>query len=349
MRRAIVIGGVCVATVAAIAVVARDDADGAGSAASVTSPDPANSELSTVVVEQRDLVNTESFTGTVGHGDQRKLGLSANGTITQLPTVGDVIEFGAPLAEVDGKPVLLLEGDRPQWRPLAAGAKGADVAQLEAALVALGYADANEVTVDETWTASTTAAVKRMQRSTGMTEDGRLAIGEIVFWPDEVRIANVADALGAAATTAGLEVTGLEQSVRVLVGSSKLSLIQVGDQVVVELPTGETVAGTVQRIESARVAEDGAVTFPIIISTAALEVEDGISVKVKVNDVLVAAATAVPADALLALAEGGYAVEVPDSSSANGTRLVAVEIGEFADGWVAVTGAIEPGDTVVVP
>jgi len=57
----------------------------------------------------------------------------------------------------------------------------------------------------------------------------------------------------------------------------------------------------------------------------------------------------VPAEALLALAEGGYAVEVPDSSTLSGTRLEKVKIGEFADGWVQVTGDVKAGDQVVVP
>ena len=57
--------------------------------------------------------------------------------------------------------------------------------------------------------------------------------------------------------------------------------------------------------------------------------------------------TTVPVDALLALAEGGYAVEVVDGDGT--TRLVGVELGLFADGAVQVTGAVAPGDQVVVP
>ncbi len=60
-----------------------------------------------------------------------------------------------------------------------------------------------------------------------------------------------------------------------------------------------------------------------------------------VNDVV-----AVPVEALLALAEGGYAVEVQDG---NGTRLIAVEAGFYADGLIEVTGDVAPGDMVVVP
>ena len=58
-------------------------------------------------------------------------------------------------------------------------------------------------------------------------------------------------------------------------------------------------------------------------------------------------ALSVPVEALLRQAEGGYAVERPD-----GDALVGVEIGAFADGWVAVTptsGDLAAGDQVLVP
>ena len=57
---------------------------------------------------------------------------------------------------------------------------------------------------------------------------------------------------------------------------------------------------------------------------------------------------AVPVAALVALAEGGYAVEV---DTGGGTvRLVSIETGFYADGLVEVTSSgLEPGDRVVVP
>jgi hypothetical protein len=54
---------------------------------------------------------------------------------------------------------------------------------------------------------------------------------------------------------------------------------------------------------------------------------------------------AVPVDAVLALAEGGYALEVVDE--AGRTHLVGVELGVFADGMVEVRGDIAAGDQVV--
>jgi len=58
----------------------------------------------------------------------------------------------------------------------------------------------------------------------------------------------------------------------------------------------------------------------------------------------------VPVASLLAVLEGGYAVEVVDASGL--THLVAVETGLFQDGWVEITapnGDLEVGAVIVVP
>jgi membrane fusion protein, multidrug efflux system len=55
----------------------------------------------------------------------------------------------------------------------------------------------------------------------------------------------------------------------------------------------------------------------------------------------------VPVAALLALAEGGYGVQVVEGAT---TRIVAVETGLFAGGRVEVSGAgISEGMTVGMP
>jgi len=66
----------------------------------------------------------------------------------------------------------------------------------------------------------------------------------------------------------------------------------------------------------------------------------------------------VPVNALLALAEGGYALEVYEGAAEGSTfegesgvdtTYVAVEIGVFTDGFVEVIGNIQEGQLVVVP
>jgi multidrug efflux pump subunit AcrA (membrane-fusion protein) len=58
---------------------------------------------------------------------------------------------------------------------------------------------------------------------------------------------------------------------------------------------------------------------------------------------------AVPVGALLAQSQDSYAVEV--TGAANARRLVPVTVGIFDDnsGMVQVTGALTPGERVVVP
>ena len=345
-KRRIVIGVICIAAAGAgaVAILKNNDADPAQ--ASSTEPP----KLSYAKAEKRDLTRAEDFDGRVGHGTQEALKLTGNGTITGLPTVGDVVQFGHPIAEVDGEPVLLLQGSRPAWRELGpTTTNGEDIRQLETALVAMGYVAADDITVDDDWDSDTTAAVKAMQGLNGMPVDGRLGTNEIVFSPDVVRIAKVAGALGDNAEAAGIEISGLDQSVTATVKSSKVKLFEVGKPVTVTMPNDDEIDGTVASIGASVAGEDGSITYPVEITTEALDVDDGTTVDVELDVVSAKDAIAVPAEAVLALAEGGYAVEVPDSSSLTGTRLVRVKLGTFADGWVQVTGDVKAGDQVVVP
>ncbi len=349
MRRSrkLIVGTAIVAAAAATSgiVVSRDQ----HVAPAVAAGDAATKATSLATVAKQDLARTEELTGTVGHGTQSPLRLAGNGTITHLPAVDDVIEFGQTIAEVDGEPIVLLEGGRPAWRSLAAGDKGEDVRQLQSALVAMGFADPVKVPADGTWTAATTAAVKVMQAWLHLPVDGRLDTTEIVFAPTPVRIAVVGGSLGDAAAAAGLQVTGLTQSVAASVKSSQLGVVHIGAAVKVKLPIGATVDGVIASIGKATVGSDGATTFPVIVTTGAIDAVDGTTLKVDVSVVLVANATVVPAEALLALAEGGFAVERPDAASATGTQLIPVTVGAFSDGLVQVTGSLAVGDKVVIP
>jgi len=112
-------------------------------------------------VERRDLAERAELDGTLGYGDTWDLALAGGGTLTALPAVGTVIDRGQSVAEVDGRPVPLLIGDRPLWRELGPGVDdGPDVEEIEANLVALGVVDGEDLTVDRTWTSATTAAVE---------------------------------------------------------------------------------------------------------------------------------------------------------------------------------------------
>lgn len=347
-RRALVTAGSVILLAAAattsVALARRDDGE-AGS----TTPDTSVA-TSFATAERRDLTQRTDLDGMVGHGESDPLSLAGQGTITRLPEIGTVVGFGEVLAEVDGSPVLLLEGDRPAWRALDARSDdGEDIRQLEASLVALGYASADEVEVDDEWDSATTAAVKRLQQWWSMPVDGRIDLGEVVFRPERVRIAVVEGHLGDAASAAGISVTALDQRVTTSIDATDADLLDVGDTVIVELPTGDEIDATVAETGAPVVDGEGNATVPVTLDAGELDLDDGVPVEIHVDVVDVADALTVPAEALLALAEGGYAVEVPDTSSPTGTRLVAVEVGAFADGWVQIDGDIAEGDQVVVP
>jgi hypothetical protein len=93
------------------------------------------------------------------------------------------------------------------------------------------------------------------------------------------------------------------------------------------------------------------VTFELLVALDDLGLVAGLDeapVEVKVVTEAHAGVMAVPVTALLALAEGGYAVEVDNGDGT--TRLVGVDPGLYADGLVEVSSTgLQPGDMVVVP
>jgi len=165
------------------------------------------------VVQRRDLVATDTESGTLGYADPQPVFNRISGTLTWLPAVGTTIKPGQALYDVDGSPVILFDGTVPAYRTLASGvSNGPDVTELNANLVKLGFDPNHQITVNDTWQAGTTTAVDAWQASLGQTQTGTITLGEIVFLPGTRRIDSVSGVLGstgggggasAAASTAG--------------------------------------------------------------------------------------------------------------------------------------------------
>jgi hypothetical protein len=345
MRAWPLIGGAAVlagvAGVTGVVVSGSGDAD-TGDTPSTTEP-PQLAE-----VARRDLVRAEELDGSVGHGTSRSLVLNAEGTLTALPAEGEIIEPGDVIAEVDGQPIIALQGPIPLWRPLGPSVDdGEDVLQLEYILATLGYAEEHDVTVDDDWTAATTEALEAFQEDHGQEDDGVIDLGEVVFVDGPVRVDGIDAVPGQPAAEAGISVTGTEQSVHVDLDIDDAELLTAGDEVDVELPSGDLVPATVTEVGAAETDEaTGSTTLPVTLTmTGAPDVADGTPVEVHVEIAAAEDVLAVPVEALLALAEGGYAVEVVDGAT---TRLAGVEVGVFADGFVEISGDVDAGASVVV-
>jgi multidrug efflux pump subunit AcrA (membrane-fusion protein) len=230
---------------------------------------------------------------------------------------------------------------------------GADVLQLERNLKAMGFAPKG-MKVDRHWSNKTTRAVKRWQKSINRTRDGTLDASDIAFLPGPIRVAGHAATLGSHVAP-GAPVLGASSASRVVtldLSASRQDLATPDQAVSVELPDGTLINGTIREI--GRVAtvdqEGGSATVPVTIDidpAASLPELDAAPVTVHAvvtrhDDVL-----AVPVSALVALLEGGYAVEVVDDDGSR--RYVAVETDLFDDGWVEIRGDdLAPGMAVVV-
>lgn len=324
------------------------------------------SKTATASVKRTTLAEREEVDGTLGYGKTTTVVNRGQGTVTGLAAVGAVVERNGMLYELDGRAVRLLYGDLPAFRRLAAGVPaGVDIAQLEANLVELGFAKGLISKPDTTWDSATTAAVKRWERAANVTQDGVIEDGEIVFLPGAARVSSHQIEVGGAAQRGGavVKVTGTGRQVSIDLDARKQRLANRGAKVEIELPDGTTTAGTISAVATVAEREedegegqggggggDSKTTVAVAVTLddpAAGGSLDGAPVKVRLVAATREGVLAVPVNALLALAEGGYGVEV---ASGAGRRLIRVETGLFSEGMVEVSGdGLTEGMRVVVP
>ncbi len=313
------------------------------------------SSPTTATVERGDLSAEREFTAAVSFGDAWPVTTSASGTITQHHGVGAVVGFGETLAHIDQKPLFLGYGVMPMYRELyrvASGSRdqygnrldlmnGYDVAHLQSFLLDAGFDAGGELEADGTFGSPTEDAVKAWQKAVGLPVSGRVDNSQLVLSPEPLRIASETR-IGAPFT--GIEVNNARADVLVDTSNRDRSALPVGADVRVTLPDGSELAGTVAGQAQATSADDTPVWRTTIVPDRDVP-GDASTATVTVTEVLADDVLHVPVGALLALSEGGFAVEVPSGDS---TRLVAVDVGEVLDGRAEVTGSIEAGTKVLV-
>jgi peptidoglycan hydrolase-like protein with peptidoglycan-binding domain len=290
-------------------------------------------------------------TGDQVQSGQNVIALSAapSGTITWIAAEGSIIGQGDVLYRVDNQPTVLLHGEVPAYRALASGARGADVTQLQSALIDLGFAT-DDLTIGE-FDETTLEAVLGWQLSNGAHPDGVVNLGEVVFLPDSLRVGEVvASTVDTAMNGSPVIMTSASSTfVTVQLATTDQTLVAVGDTVDVELPDEVVVDGRVTSIGTvAQTNQAGESFFEMVVTISDTESTVGLDeapVDVAIVSDSVGGVYAVPVTALLALAEGGYSVEVVDNDT---TYLIGVETGLFADGLVEVTGSGLSADLLVV-
>jgi hypothetical protein len=232
-------------------------------------------------------------------------------TFTQLPSVGQVITRGQTVYAISGRPVVLQYGS-PATR--------------------------------------------------------KLPLGSVVFEPGPVRVTSVTPTVGQTVMPGPvLGVTSTVRQVKVALSAAQQASVKVGDAVTITLPDNQTTPGRIAYVSSVATSpstsssgrsggggseEESAPTIEVDVTPtdpAATGHIDQAPVNVSITTESVEGAFAVPIDALLALAGGGYALEVAEGRA---HRLEAVSLGLFddADGLVQVSGqGVSAGQRVVVP
>jgi hypothetical protein len=325
---------------------------------------PRTPALGTATVVRTNLDQTASTSGTLGYSPIAPLINQLQGTYTSLPAPGATVVLGGTLYRVDDEPVVLMAGTTPAWRPFGPNmTPGPDVRELESNLIALGDAHGLLDTASDQFTPATTAAIERWQAATGRAVNGQIGLGQVVFLPAPLLVGAAAVQVGQPAGPGDIPfaVSSSTRTVTVPLGPDAPPAT-VGETVSITLPDSSTTPGTVTAITTAPPAGNSsggggnggsssgaAATQAVITPTDPAATGSGTGVVVQVSLTVQSAdhVLAAPITSLLALADGGYGVEVVEPSG--GHHLVGVTTGLYTGTMVQISGAgIAAGTKVAV-
>jgi hypothetical protein len=307
-------------------------------------------------VVREDLSATTPVTATLGYAGSYPVTGHGGGTLTWLPPAGQVIRQGQVLYKTgNGSPVVLLYGSVPDWRALSEGMTGQDVSQLNHDLVQLGYADRADIVALgwDYYSWETAYAVQLLEEHLGVSfPPGSLLLGQVVFEPQALRVSQVTGSLGGPASGPVLAATSDRHVVTIPLSTSQESEVAVGDAVTVTLPDGASTPGAISSVGTVVSGTASNATIPVTVTLTHPQAAGTLDQAPVTVNITTASSPgpvlAVPVTALLAQSSGGYSVEV--IGAGNTRRLVPVTVGIF-DGnsdMVQVTGALTPGQRVVV-
>jgi peptidoglycan hydrolase-like protein with peptidoglycan-binding domain len=354
--------------VSAVVIVAL--ATGGGSR---TAPTPATAAATAPVV-RTTLASRQQVSGTLEHAATYTLVFQqSTGVVTWLAAPGSVIGRGDVVYDVDGQPVRLLYGAQAAYRTLSIGiTPGADVRQLQRNLIALGYSASGELHTSGVFDWATAVAVEQWQRATGSLPTGVLALGSVAFLPGPARVDGQLVSPGTPPQSGApvLAFSSTALAVSVPLDPALRQLVHVGDRVQIQLPQGQSIGGRVSNIgaesaspaaaESTSAASSAQATgsssgtastsVPVTVALDHPELARGLDqvpVEVQITDTVRRGVLAVPVQALIALASGGYAVAV---DAAGARTLIAVQPGIFDGERVQITSSrLRSGMRVEVP
>lgn len=310
-------------------------------------------------VTKGSVVVETNAAGTLQYAAQRALTSGPSGVVTSLLPVGTSVGAGGTLYTVNASPVVLLSGAIPAWRTFEWGmSRGDDVRQLEENLAAFGLFRGD---VDTEFTPLTAQAITSWQKSLGIEQTGTIERSMIVFSTSDIRIAEQRSTVGAAVGEGAelYRVSSNEKSVSLNLKLSDQQLATPDAPVTILLPSGAETTGAITAVgaPSEQAGSDPSapttVVLPVVIGLAdpaAAAQFDRASVTVRFSSTLSADALTVPVEALLAIDDTSFAVEVARDDPEKAMERIPVTTGAFGSGRVEISGpGITEGLRVVVP
>jgi multidrug efflux pump subunit AcrA (membrane-fusion protein) len=296
------------------------------------------------------LQDTAVLQGTASHVTLATLRAAGPGRMTKVDvSEGSSVKVGDELFQIDGRPVIAVNGDFPFWRDLQQGAGGADVAQLKTMLRAEGFSPSSADNQSFEWT--TTQALKAWQKLHGFTQDGilRTSDTQVAGWP--ARIGPVKVGLGdfVAPGVPLTSVVSTQLKINLTLTAADRQRLQVGQQAQVEIAaTGKAAPGTITALDnSATTDAQGNKTYGGAVSVnSGLDVLEGASVKVTVIIQEAKNAVAVPVAAVVTGPTGKPQVRVQDARG--GIKQVAVVTGLTDGAYTEIKSGLSGGETVVL-
>jgi hypothetical protein len=314
----------------------------------------------TQIVKRETLSAQTTLSATLGYAGSYPVSVPSSGPsgssarFTWLPRAGRVVRQGQVLYRTDnGVPAYLLYGRVPAWRELAEGMRGADVAQLNRDLVALGYSGSGYIAGLgwDYFSWDTRYGLEQLQAKLGLEQTGTLPLGQAVFEPRVLRVTAVRASLGGAASGPAFSATSARHVVSISLDAADQSEVTKGDPVTITLPDGSVTPGVIWSVGRVATGHGSAAKISVQVRLrhpGAAGHLDQAPVTVNITTATARGTLVVPVTALVAQSTGGYVVEV--AGRGNARRWVPVTPGIFDDasGLVQVTGALTPGQRVVV-
>ena len=309
---------------------------------------------SVATLRSTNLEITTNFGATIGYlPTPVRAVANISGIVTWLPAAGNVISQGQPLFQVDGQPVILLYGSVPEWRSLAVGVPtGPDITELAQNLNQLGYAGAYQLPENGIYSYAVDDAVQRLLTAKGIAASTGLALGTVLYAPGPVLVSALPMALGASVNpgTAVITITSTQRAVTGMFTPRGGPPVEVGQTATVTPDGGgASLAGTVAGATTKFSNGSNQTTVTMALAGSPSLPLGDIPVQAAVVTETVPHVLAVPVQALVALVEGGYALQLPAGKGRK--ALVTVKVGVSGAGnLVQVSGPkIRPGLRYLVP